>query len=468
MAIDFTNATGSLFSILGRCGKLVDELKTYQTNQESNIILTSTLGLMGQLDNEPDIQGQAGTGYIGQLNSPAAVGSYAGNIASSVVNRIVFNDSPQLNQTLQSGNILASLREIIRQMKVQGATVLAHTVTATPTIFTGVGNGVVVAGIKRPQDGLDQELVYAEDLTVKVNTDSFTGGATAGNESLRITGKGKQGNRFAFNWPLGSNASAGVSAIDGSADNSSGNLLTNSGFDTFTTTNAPDNWTIVAGTAGTDIFEEVSITYDGAKALRLLGDGSTKIEMTQTFNVSTGTTGTVDEVTQYSLNLWMRRDGSAAGAGVLEIALVDQNGTILQDEKGTNNSTTIDLTALSTVYTAYNTMFRTDKALPTTVKLRLKLTTALTSGRSVYLDKMSFGTATRAYLSGPYIAVHSGAIPFQTDDQATVAITNSRGSGGSLSTFQSLMQRFFSEMETNELLLNSSSVPSISDTLITN
>lgn len=471
MPLSFADAQGNLFNRIGKLGLLVKQQRTYQTAQLANMTDTAN-GVVSEFNAESDIQAIMGSAYIGLLDDGAtSLGSTAQAIAAATVNRMVFRDNPQINQTLTGANTVASIQEVIRQMNVAGARVFRTAVSSAVTQFgatvTNTGNAVVTASVIRPLDGLTLENAFDEDLKVVCTADSYTGGAVEDNETLTITGTGSQDNVFAFNWPLGSNATVTVNAIDGNTSAGSGNLLTNSGFDTYVTTaNVPDNWSLVVGTAGTNLFQDTGVTYDGASALRVTGDGTTLIRFRQLFGDSTGTSEDLDPQTQYSFNVWVRRDAVAAAGGVMRVELTDVNGVVMNDENGAANAFDINLTALTTVYAPYSGVFRTPVVMPSAVYIQFRMTTgnALSSGRSVYFDKAGLGIMTQVYTSGPYVAVHAGSAPLVTNDLATVAITNSRGSGGTLDTFQTLFARLFPEMLSSELLLPSSDVPNISDT----
>lgn len=466
MAIDFTNAVASFPSLIGKLGAVIANSRTLQQTQLTSLTNTTT-GVVAQLDAESDVQAIVGSAYIGILNSlGGAAGSTMRQTAAAYANRLVFRDNPRINQTLQSSNTLASLQEIIRQMGVQGATVRACTVTGSPSSFTGVGNATLNVSTKRPLDGKTLENAFSESLLFTVVSDSYSETATEGNEGLIVTGTGTQSDFFAFNWPLGSNCLIGVNAIDGNTDNGSGNILTNSGWESFTG-NAPDDWTIEVGAAGTQFFEESSLIYDGEHSLRITGSGGAQSAISQQFDSTTGTAGTLSSQTQYSFCMFLRRDGVAPAAGVMVVELVDENGTVINDQAGTANSFSIDLTALTTVYTAYTGTFRTPQIMPDEVHLRYRMSTALTNGRSIYLDKGSLGLMSQCYVSGPYVAVHAGSIPLAITDYGTIAITNGRGAAGTLSTFQTLLAVLYpSEVYGNELIFPSSNTPSISDSWI--
>lgn len=467
MAINFTSATGNLFNRLGKLGVIIKNIRSLQVLQQPALIDVTT-GIVAQYNAEPDIQAIVGSSYINLLNSGITPATTMQRMAAATVNRMVYRDNPSVNGSLTSGNTLASLREIIRQMKAASASVRSMTITGTPGTFTGLGDGTVNVSVKRPSDGITLENSFTETLLLTCQTDSYSSTAIAGNESFLLTGQTLQSNPFVFDWPQGSGARANLSAIDGAASNASGNVLTNSGFDAFTS-NVPDNFVLQVGTAGTNVFLENSITFDAPPntSLRFRGDGSTLIELTQLFNDTTGTIDALDPLTQYSLTLWMRRGGSAVSAGVLEISLVDDGFNMIHDEAGNANSITINLTTLTTNYLPQKGCFRTPANLPTTIYLRLRLTTAISNGSDVYLDKMGLGIMTQSYISGPYLAVHAGAIPFEIADFATCAVSNSRGVAGTYNTFQTLLARLFpSEVYGNELIFPSNAAPTVDDALI--
>ncbi len=469
--ISFAAFPGSLFSTLGKLGVVVKLAKSYQASQQQNLINLST-GVIAQLTPQPDIQALIGSSWIGLMGGPEGACSVAQQVASQVVQRVVYLDNPQFGQTFSGGNTLTCLQEIIRQMKVANATILAMTVSQTPTQFstvnTNVGNGLVVASVRRPLDGAVLENSFAENITYTCTQDSYVGGATAGNEGISITGIGNEGDVFAWDWPAGSNGSTFFNAIDGSVDNGSGNLLVNSGFDSWLNlANVPDNWTLTVGTPGTTTAKESTLVFDGAASLQLIGDGTTNFNLNQQFNSATGTTTTLDPLTQYSFAIWLRRDGTAAGTGVLTIDLCSTpTGPTINDQGGNPNSFTIDLTSLTTTWLGFTGSFRTPLILPANQYIRFRLTTGLTAGRSVYLDLAGYGLEQQLYTGGPFVSCHSGSVPFVGGDFASVAISNSRGAGGTLSTFQTLLAQLLPTGASAELIYPSSVVPSISDGLI--
>src|SRR5689334_24217135 len=152
MTLSFASANGNLFNRLGKVGALVKNVKSYMGTQLVSMTDTTT-GVVAQLNAEADVQAIMGDAYIGILSAADTnIGSTCQQLASAVINRMVFRDNARINQTLTQSNTLASIMEVIRQMGAANATVLAQTVTGTPTAFMGTGNGAVVVSLKRPAD----------------------------------------------------------------------------------------------------------------------------------------------------------------------------------------------------------------------------------------------------------------------------------------------------------------------------
>jgi len=461
----FTNANGSLYSVLGNCGYVVGVMDTYQVNQQTNMT-SVTAGLVSQLTTQSDIQALVGNGYQSALNAAGQIGNLISSVAQGIINRLVFLDNPQPNQTYTQLNVPASIQEVIRQMKVSGATVLQMTVAAVPQAFSSisVGNGVVVASVKRPEDGVFLENAFQETLTATCTADSYSSGTSPGNETFSVTGGASETNPFAFDWPLGSGARQSLTVINGDASNSQGNLLTNSGFGSWTSAGIPSNWNLLVGTAGVNIAQQTTTIYSPGSALQFIGDGTTLTAIEQQFNSSSGTLGNLVPQTQYGINLFARRDGIAP-TGILTIDLVDSTGTVIKDANNVLNTFTINLAQLTTNYLAYNGVFRTPVVMPSQLFIRMHLTTPLTNGRSVYFDKMSMGGMVQIYTQGPYESIHAGSVPFAIADSEPCLVTNSRGVGGTLNSFQVLFSRlyFSNSYFTNEYIIPSSLTPTIVD-----
>lgn len=373
--------------------------------------------------------------------------------------------------TLTASDLTTALKTLIAQMNTAAASVNASVPTAGAQTAVGTPNGnpVIVTSLK---DSLGRTLqyVFPEVLTFACSADS-QGSATLGNEPVRVGGQPAVSDVWSQLWPGGSGVSASLSAVDGSKSNSAGNLLTNGDFTAWTTANYPDNWVISVGTAGTTVFNGSSAgAYTtGGGALQLTGDaGGTLSALLQPFNTATstaagagGTPGKVLADGQYAFNLWLKVSATPA-AGVLELALVDGSGTVINDDQGAANLATKSLTAVSTSYVNFNGTFRLPAVLPSAVKLRLRLSTAIDNGKSVYVGRLALAAMSQLYAGGPFASVFSGntkLIAGASPDTWTVAVGNTYGA------FQQYFERAFS-MRSLGLQLPASGSPTIADSLI--
>jgi hypothetical protein len=244
------------------------------------------------------------------------------------------------------------------------------------------------------------------------------------------------------------------------------NLLTNGDFESWDTSSPVElnNWDLTTGTWGTDIQRNSSSPFRGTYDLQFTAGTGVNTALVQEFGVSTGTNVDPRPLTSYAVNFWAKRSGSVSG-GVLTVELIDGSGTVINDQQGVANSFTQTLSALTTSYAAVNGVFRLPQVLPATIKLRLRISTALT-GANVLIDDICFTPLVAAYTGGPGLAVFSGVTPFVAGDTWTAAITNNRGGASYLATFQALFDRMFA-MRDKGILLPSNASPTIADTLIT-
>jgi hypothetical protein len=111
---------------------------------------------------------------------------------------------------------------------------------------------------------------------------------------------------------------------------------------------------------------------------------------------------------------------------------------------------------------AKNTVFRLPDPVPATVKIRVRLSTALSSGSSIFIDHLALTPATQLYTGGPYAAIFSGATDFEIDDKWSLTVTNAQAGA-----FQTLFDRLF-DMRSKGLLLPSATgaAETIDDALI--
>jgi len=156
----------------------------------------------------------------------------------------------------------------------------------------------------------------------------------------------------------------------------------------------------------------------GDRCLQFAGDGSENTELVTVVSLA--------RLSTYCIAVWALCD-IAPAAGEMTVDLVDGiDGDVLVDDMGTSNSFTIDLTALGTYPEPHTAVFRTPKIMPAQVYLRLRLSTAMTAGSSLFLDEVIMVRMTELYAGGPFAAAFTGAKNFELADQAVITVTNNR------------------------------------------
>ena len=164
---------------------------------------------------------------------------------------------------------------------------------------------------------------------------------------------------------------------------------------TVTNNTTGGTYTPATGTAGTFGFI--------GKCARIVGTGGAELT---TLNQLVS----LKALTQYAVNVWLAADVVPA-AGAMRIDLVDGiGGSVIADEAGTSNTISIDCTAapMTTTFVAFNGVFRTPKIMPTAVYLRIRVSTAITSGRTIYVDHAALTEMTELYKGGPSASIFSG------------------------------------------------------------
>jgi hypothetical protein len=190
----------------------------------------------------------------------------------------------------------------------------------------------------------------------------------------------------------------------------------------------------------------------GARALEFDSNGSQQTAIYYPINALS--------LQQYAFSTLIRVD-SAPAAGVITVDLVDGiGGSVIADDAGTNNSFTIDPTALTSTWVNATGVFRTPSNLPATVYLRFRASTAISNTSSVFVDEMQLRAMTRLYAGGVYATLVDGRTAWVAGDRITLAVTNDRAGA-----IHEWMNRVF-DLRDNDVLFPTSGSETIADTLI--
>lgn len=368
-------------------------------------------------------------------------------LAENVLIEQVHLDNPLPTKTVDT-----AMRELIRQMRAAATDINASSISAgsqTASTPTPTGTTKLVISLKN-EEGYKYQTSFAETIKFTCTSDAQTGGATARNESFAARGKAAVSDVSNYLYSAsGSGCNKTFTVTDSQSNNTRNNLLYNSGFDSFNSTNYPGSWVIATGAVTTNVLAAGS-GYTGGNALRILGDaGGTLTKVTQAFDTTANTTtagsgGTpaeLEPLTVYHVSLFVKRD-NALSAGNIRVSLTDGSGTVTTNVAGDNNEFDIDATALTASYVHYSGAFQTPAVIPSTgFKLAIALTTAIDDADSVFIDDVSMCEATQLYNGGPWVSAHAGDTNPVLNDAWTVAISATWG------VMAMWMERFFALRE---------------------
>lgn len=448
MSITMTGTNG-LFTRLGKIGGwIVSELNRQGAatlTAPSKSAQTAYTDLLAQFTSgaaQSDIFDGFVAGYLTPYRVKSATITQLQTLARNLILRQVNDDTP-----LKAATLPYAIQEVIRQMGIATTKYLTPCTIAatTPAVATGntnTGTAVFTSSVTGPylqgtatgSGAMIPQFIFPETFVLKCTADSYTGGATAYQEtfsfeaptvvisdpaiwnfttvfgSANINGSGATGNISICNPAAYANAQSG------------GNLLNNGDFLTFTSHN-PNQWTNVAGTANTDYGDTANGSILGTTSALTFLATSTQVTLTQQFGNSGGTLGDLLPNTVYAGGVWAKKVGSATGTIILD--LIDGSNAVITDNNAVSNTLSITVGSLTTSYAYQAFYFRTPAVLPSTRKFRIRCANSAVA--NALLSDLSFKPATRLYAGGPYVAGFRGATPSVAGDDYTAAFTNDYG-----------------------------------------
>jgi hypothetical protein len=328
---------------------------------------------------------------------------------------------------------------------------------------TNIGTGYLITTEIDPVDGLDSYYAYSEVIRLECTADSYSGTATAGQETFAVYGETAV-DRKAYNWPKGSGASGTLTVVDTATDA----ILDDGALETWTLVSGsnyrPTAWTLFGSTtSGTHINREGTTVYGdgGTYSCKFTGDGSAVVGIYQELDQAV-----VKSDTNYAVSFWYQTT-SATYTAKLRVALVNGSGTVITDNGSTSQSSTVvDETALGAAngtWVRAGIVLRTPRNLPTGLALEFRFPSGdvLDNAKSVYLDHVIMSEMERVYDGGPYMAIHSGATDFAIRDAFTNTIANDK----TTTNFVRCLDRAFSLAE-NGIRLTVTGTTAINDNQI--
>lgn len=433
---------GGLFTRLGKFAGLVNDVNTFRGGASAGELVRAVQDVLAAADGDTAlIRGTIAAVLAGLPSAQSSLGgllTIAKSCAQALLIQQVANDTP-----LAQPNVANALAVLKTQILAGGAYVTPNTVAAAVTPAAGnFGSGAIVCGTR---DARGQTLanLLAENIAVSVNAEC------AGAGTLQFQGTAAQSDPLNWTWPAGSGCNKSIASVCAAGNTG---YLAGGGFESFVA-NAPANWTVVTGTAGTD-FGPAGAGLRGANALKLIGGTGVLTSLSQAPT-------SLAARAPYAVNLWLKSDVVPA-SGSLTIDLYN-GASVIADEAGNACSLVIPLSALTTSYAARSAFFLIGDPLPPTVTLRVYLTAAVPAGSNIFLDEITLQPATQL---GTYpgdtiwAAVAGGAADWALRDTLTIATTNSRAS-----QWQQAFDRLFNCRQLG-FVLPTAGTTAISDTLI--
>ena len=366
-----------------------------------------------------------------------------------------------------------AVRELIRQMvaassSVDGTTITIGSVTAGSD---NVGNGTVILSGLASQTlapGVtDYPSIKTELIRVRCTRDAYQNDVSENAEVFMVEGQRPEA-RFSDEWPKGSGMNYRIRVANAAYEAGFGpgrNILRNSNFEFFTS-NAPDFWTIDTGSAGVTV-DDITTPFNGSTALKIIGNGSTAVKISQSLQTTGASRGTLKADTPYTISFAVRTNGGSLTAGNLKVRVTDSGGTTLNNSDA-NRKMEISIAyntigALTATYQLKTVACMTPANLPKGAKVIVETNTAFNSGVELYIDDVVVAEMYRPMPGNLACQVIAGSTRYSQDDEFTIPITNN-GEGD----MQEEFERYFNLSDFNYALPSHyGDSETISDNLIT-
>lgn len=314
-----------------------------------------------------------------------------------------------------------------------------------------VGNGSVLIdkkldGVSQPCQryrphrrylNVDSELAIAETLYIVCVVDShgqvlsqYSANAPGrllqpnfivGNEQFYICGKAPPANRISSNprWGSGygtdSNEGSGSGpifyAIDVDLGTPETTFIGNRGFENWSTTDVPRNWTdLVTGAATSAVFNDTSVKFTGSSSLRFTGDTTAEIARGQYISPQY-----LIGNKRYYVSFWMR--GEAGATGTVNVLFTGTSYTASSTEKVSEAAPT------STTWVHRGFYITLPSTIPTDWLLKISVSGTPATGKSTWFDAFNFRPVD--WHGGINMLAYNGSIPPAVGDYWTIPITQS-------------------------------------------
>jgi hypothetical protein len=455
-------------TLLSRLGRLFDFAKTVRTHQgtlRSEFEDTAT----NYSDSTRDLMSTLTSGIERRIEEAGYIVQDLRADAVKTLQTMMDDDT-----TLDQPTTAKAIEELIRQLSAASQTVdrPSSGYVTLPASNRGTadgsntGDGLFLLSDMAPLGNLSTSEVFdfpsirTETIRATCVQDSTSPNIQEGSERFRIEGQ-RSTNRSDREWPLGSGTRSAL--IVASANKDGGrtpgvNVCTNSDFENFTS-NAPDKWTIVTGTAGTHILAGGS-GYTDSNSLKLVGDGSTATHLKQQLRITSGTLGQINPDRPYSITC-AAKYATAAPTSSLVISVRDSGGTVLHDSIiGRAMQLTISSASLTTSWQWFSAVVFSPIAIPKASVIDIRFSGNQANTSEVFVDELVIAEMPRFQQGGLAYQITRGENDYAIQDTFTASVTNNCTTGDGEIALE--FDRFF-DMASLGLVLPSSTSPTIAD-----
>jgi hypothetical protein len=325
----------------------------------------------------------------------------------------------------------SAVAELRRQMLIAGESLndCPGTVVVA-SVGSPTGDPSFVFGTSEPVTGKVTDYLVPDVYLIQCTADRSQSG-TSYAETFSLVGKTADSLPTDATYPSGTGLDTTVTLVDPATDES---IILNGGFDDWTVTNTPDNWTLgTSVVAGTHVFEKISDDPRGTAvtniSLRLVGDGTVLIKLRQTVTLLPNTA--------YSVQFRLKKVADPGTDWAVSLLLVDQAASPAQVTGNSSYANVITSGAATSVASNWTNVvtgvFMTPAVLPSTglqIEIRMhqsgSLTTAAINTAECYVDHVSVVQTDPLYAGGPTLTGFSGLTESVVGDArtATVALTS--------------------------------------------
>jgi hypothetical protein len=435
----------TIFGRLGRLWKHAESVRTYQGTLDTQYADTVTEYSGGDLDQIANVGRQL------EARKQEATATCTDLLAAASKTLVDMTDA---NFTLFDKSLEGAIRELIKQMVADSATVDGNTASigSVSAGSSNVGTGTMVCSATAPivdrygnrPGNLYLQNVRTETVTARCTTDQTAIGVDENAEIFVVNGQ-RAVSRFDQDWPTGSGVRYSLPAVSPSVDGGRSparNVTTNGDYEDFTS-NAPDRWSIQTGVAGTHILAAGS-GFTGSNSLKMVGDGSTAPKIRQRLRVTAETLGQINPDKPYSISFAIKRGSAATGAGI-KVSVQNSGGTILNNSVVLREmSASIAAGSITTSWQLVTAVVTSPPEIPKGSQIVVEATANITNASEIFIDHV---TVAEMQPMGPglgAVQIIPGSTAFRYGDSFSIAITNNLE--GSLAKE---MDRFFDMQRLN-------------------